>query len=1349
MTAAAQAGLTPDDFLIDHERRFTWRRPDMLPQSISLEPIAAFNGRGTHPLEVGLAMSTRKLRADELRRAWLARQGRAPNPLLLVVAYADGGRWVASICGPAGDDPPVESGLPLDEVERIASAALAEPSRHAAIRFVSSIWSELESDLPGLRNHGMFATHDLREGVPLRDDWSKECETGRALFGFRGRELVEQLGFAVESHATAASVLSVAGTKRAIAVFLDEGEEFENVGARFGGSSPVSHALALADREGLPWVVLTRGRQIRVHSARSDVGVGRKGRAETYVEANLALLPGDRAGYLPLLFSAAALSDGGTFEAILDESRDYAAALGARLRERVYFEAVPKLAVALAKVDGRTTESALDAVYEQALTVLFRLLFVAYAEDKDLLPYRTNGAYRDHALKTTARELAQRRIDQNLVFDANATDLWDDVVALWTAVDKGNVERGVPVYNGGLFSSDPGVNEEGAALASVRLANADFGPVLSALLVDEGDGDVVGPVDFRSLSVREFGTIYEGLLESNLSLASTDLTVDRRGNYMPARGGRSIVVPANEVYFHDRSGARKATGSYFTKPFAVEHLLDQALEPALDDHLARVEALLESGEDAAAAAAFFDFRCADLAMGSGHFLVAAVDRIEARFAAFLALHPIPHVLAELDELRAAALAALGPLGEGVEIEQTSLLRRQVARRCVYGADVNRVAVELARLAIWIHTFVPGLPLSFLDHALVHGDSLVGVGTIDEAITALDPEHVPGQASLFRDQIVDVLARAQKALTRLSRLAEATKEQVDAARAAAEEARAAVEPAEHLCDLVLAGRLGEAAPLHDFDPVAIAQNPDLATACVRARELRALHFPIAFPEVFLRETPGFDCILGNPPWEEATVEELGFWALRFPGLKSLTAGDQKREIAKLSKERRDLVDEYAQECVDAARTRKLLLAGPYPGMGTGDPDLYKAFSWRFWQLVRDAGRFGVVLPRSALAAKGSAPWRQTILVSGEFADVTMLLNTAGWVFDDAEPRYTIALVSARKGTAAASAVRLRGPFASRARYDAGMAAPPAELDAAAFASWSEGASFPLLPTDRSVAVFLKLRAHPRLDAGADWVARPYTELHATNDRRHFDVDPPSTDGLWPVYKGASFDLWNNDTGEYYAWADPSYIRRVLQEKRQRARSAFDGFAPDWMADPETLPCNFARIAFRDVTRATDSRTVRTALVPPHVVITNKGPYLLWPVGDERDQAFVLGVLSAIPLDWYARRFVETSLNYHIFNGFPVPRQTRDDPIRRRVVEIAGRLAATDGRYSAWADAVGVQVGSVTTEETKQDLVAELDAAVAHLYALDADDLHTVFETFHEGWDYAPRLAAVLEHFERLR
>jgi hypothetical protein len=417
----------------------------------------------------------------------------------------------------------------------------------------------------------MLATQELRTGVPERSDWRHACHVSARLLRRGGRQLVEGLGFEVEVVTTAASVLTANGAKRAVAVFLDDTEGFEEAGARFSAASPVSHGLAVADRENLPWVILTRGRQIRLYSARPDLGVGRKGRAETFVELNLALLPERAAGYLTLLFGPEALAAGGTFEDILARSADFAADLGKRLRERVYFDVVPLLATAVAArvTGGRTpSEAKVAAAYEQTLVILFRLLFVAYAEDKDLVPYRTNSVYAHHALKSLARELADRRRKGPVEFDQTATDLWGSVRAIWQAVDRGNVDWGVPAYDGGLFSEDPSVSPPGATLGGVELTNAEFGPALLALLVDEGEDEVLGPVDFRSLSVREFGTIYEGLLEGGLSVATTDLRVDRAGTYLPVASSRDPVeVQAGEIYFHDRSGARKSTGSYFTKPF--------------------------------------------------------------------------------------------------------------------------------------------------------------------------------------------------------------------------------------------------------------------------------------------------------------------------------------------------------------------------------------------------------------------------------------------------------------------------------------------------------------------------------------------------------------------------------------------------------------------------------------------------------------------------------------------------------------------------------------------------------------------------------------------------------------
>ena len=196
------------------------------------------------------------------------------------------------------------------------------------------------------------------------------------------------------------------------------------------------------------------------------------------------------------------------------------------------------------------------------------------------------------------------------------------------------------------------------------------------------------------------------------------------------------------------------------------------------------------------------------------------------------------------------------------------------------------------------------------------------------------------------------------------------------------------------------------------------------------------------------------------------------------------------------------------------------------------------------------------------------------------------------------------------------------------------------------------------------------------------------------------------------------------------------KRIRQHKT--SSSAFSNLTYEAVSQASTLPCHRPRIAFRDVTRASDLRTVRSALVPGQVVLVNQAPYLLLVEGTPRDEAYLLGVLSSMILDWYARRVVELHVNFFLLNNFPIPPHFDDDPVADKVVEIAGRLAAVDDRYSEWATEVGVQVGTVPDEETRQNLVCELDACVAHLYGLDEDDLAVIYETFHTGAGYAERI-----------
>ena len=360
-----------------------------------------------------------------------------------------------------------------------------------------------------------------------------------------------------------------------------------------------------------------------------------------------------------------------------------------------------------------------------------------------------------------------------------------------------------------------------------------------------------------------------------------------------------------------------------------------------------------------------------------------------------------------------------------------------------------------------------------------------------------------------------------------------------------------------------------------------------------------------------------------------------------------------------------------------------------------------------------------------------------------------------MFENVHPQYSIALWSI--GNTAPSEdtqFPLRGPYSSLEKYE--QREEPYRFSLDMVEQWAKTA-FPMLPSNPGTVNALKsLSDAPMLDyedESQNWRALLVRELDATQDKEtddgetlmHFVDDRP--DDFWPIYKGGSFNIWEPDTGIRYAWADPDRITRFLQEDRKSSHghwaSAFTEMDKEWVEDSSTLPCLSPRIAFRQITNRTNQRTVIPALIPPETVLTHHAWYFIWPIGKECDQAYLLGILSSIPFDWYARRFVESNVTKSLMKTFPVPRD-QPEKLRDRVVELAGRLAAVDDRYADWAGQVGVSCGPLNEEE-KKDKIYELDAVVAHLYGLSREHVEVIFETFHDGWDYEKRLDRVLDYY----
>jgi hypothetical protein len=198
-----------------------------------------------------------------VREVWKQRHGRVAAPLL-VVGYPKDRPNRAVVCGPAGEDPPVVE-LDHAHAERLAAAALGEPSRHLAIRFLADALEGDPDEKPGLRNKGLLATHALLYGVLKRSDWEAATERSRPLLGLQGQDLVRSLGHEFEPRGRLNVLRASRGRARAVAVFLQDTEQADQPSSRFENQTPVTYALAHADCDNLPWVVAGRSGTIRLY----------------------------------------------------------------------------------------------------------------------------------------------------------------------------------------------------------------------------------------------------------------------------------------------------------------------------------------------------------------------------------------------------------------------------------------------------------------------------------------------------------------------------------------------------------------------------------------------------------------------------------------------------------------------------------------------------------------------------------------------------------------------------------------------------------------------------------------------------------------------------------------------------------------------------------------------------------------------------------------------------------------------------------------------------------------------------------------------------------------------------
>jgi hypothetical protein len=1241
-------------------------------------------------LEVVLAGAQRLPPEGQAIAAWTKRLNKRAIPLVLIIESGEG----QLVVGPSGKPPPA---VRLDArlvVEDLASARELDPLDVRKRLPVAWQRARGAGGMTGLRNVGLFSTHYLRSRAPQLSDWERLAEQGGAARGARSLEArLKTLGFDSEERGAGVYLLRAENRPAAAVLSYPPNQDFDRAAA--GGELPVAHLLREMEAAGTRWGILVSGDVWRLYSAEHPA------RTTSFAECDLVRL-GDPA-YFAVLFSAAALSPGGLAEAIEKGSRDFAVGLGDRLRGRVYDRVVPAIVSAIASEleevgDPPDSRAKLEGVYEATLILLYRLLFVLYAEAREYLPVEVSAGYKGHSLRRRLDEIVAT-VEADRGFDESARDIWSDLEETFGAIARGQREWGVPPYNGGLFDDDPKTSA-GSILGRVRPTNAGIGRALYELAVDSDDHDT-GRIDYSDLDIRHLGDMYEGLLSFEVDRARVDLAYDgSKDAYVSAAEGEEVAIHAGAVYLRGRSGGRKASGSYYTPQIVVRHVVEEALVPVHDEHLLEVRRVVESGDEEKAARLLWDFRVCDPAMGSGHFLVDALDVLTDRVAAFLAERPLAPVRAVLNQLRETVQAQARDLPAGVleQIRDVDLLKRVVLKRSIYGVDLNPMAVELAKLALWLDAFVPGLPLSYLDHNLRRGNSLVGV-VGDEVLTSLRPETATLEGDWIAEQLAAAVHQSKLAVERV----ELRIEDVTAAREAEYERQATTTQLARIYDRWTAegfGVPGARERIAQLDT--LEAEADAREAGRIAEEQAFFHWPLELPEVFQRDRPGFDVVLANPPWDKLKVERHDFYQMMIPGLKFVSSGQERDAlIAALPQEAHD---RYEAEIRRIAGLKPYFAAGGgnYRLHGGGDPDLFKAFAERFMHLVRPRGAVGCVLPRQLLGGAGAKLLRQEFFTRWTIQSADVLWNRRVWAFPSVFHRTRMTLLAARREPPGPNAVvPSAGPLDDAERFararELRVSYPLADL-----AAWSPSLELPSLPDPASGELFQAMMRHPRFDDdGRAWRAVPHRELDATADR-----DLYNEDGFgWPVWKGRTFERYQPDFAAPILWAEPDAAL-------ERISAAYRDCPKD------------CRVVFRDIVRATDRRTMRACLAPPHTFAIHDAPQLVLERGDERDVLRLLGGFNSLSFDWLVRRRVETHVTFGILNSLPIP------DIPDGVAELAGRLSCVDERYADFAERAGIEWGPLSPEE-RGEFEAEIDALVAHAYGLTREQLEVIFTDFVEA------------------
>lgn len=1004
-----------------------------------------------------------------------------------------------------------------------------------------------------------------------------------------------------------------------------------------------------------------------------------------------------------------------------------------------------------------------DAYFQQLLRLVYRFIFLFTVEERGLLHPKDDSKQAQQARQAYAqgyalarlRELCLKRRARNR-FD----DHWQAIRIVFKGLEQGQPHLALPAL-GGLFS-----NEQTPDLDRSSLSNTDFLQAIQHLrwaVIAQGKSTNTIPVDYRNMGPEELGSVYESLLE----LVPTLNLSEKRFGFVGLTDEGSTA-----------GNTRKLTGSYYTPDSLVQQLIQSALEPVIAQRLAAnpsnpTEALLS-------------IRVVDPACGSGHFLLAAARRLAE----------------ELAQLRSLASGQEG----AIKPQDYRHALREVIGHCIFGVDRNPMAIELARMALWLEGFAEGCPLNFLDHHLQVGDALLGLtdlnvleyGISKDAFKALsgDDKEVCKLLAAQNSNALKQLEKDRKSpqfklpLEQSSQLAELQRieamPQNTLKQTTAQEAAYAAflektqnSPLRNAADILVGAYLLPKTPDTQsqvpttatlmLELMAGADNHNAQHQTQRQAALQAcadasvFHWPLAFPQVFAQG--GFDCVLGNPPWEVTQMGEEEFFSTRSAAIADLAGSKRKQAIADLEQRDPRLWKEYIEESHRVATSNNFIRnSGRYPLTAHGKLNTYPLFAETILQITKaesnsQSGFSGFIVPTGIATDDSTKAYFGHISQKGLLVSLLDIENREK-IFLSVDSRMKFCLLTLGKAEAA--------EFVFFATQTSQLVDPRRRftLTPEEFRLINPNTlTCPVFRSERDAELTKKLyRAAPVLikeavSAGkktiqteiSPWKIKFSQGLFNMTSDSHLFEDISSQNSI-PLYEAKLIHHFDH---RFATYTEDGKTRDFTLNEKQDTNSQIR--PRYWVSQQEVFDRlkdkNWDKkwlMGWRDICRATDERTVIASVIPL-AGVGNQMPLILPQKSyNNAEYALLLANLSCLVYDFVARHKTGgTHMNYFIFKQLPVLPPEHYQPadfnfIVPRVLE----LTYTSHDLLYWAQDLGYTGEPfVFNPERRAILRAELDAYYAKLYGLTRDELRYILDPAEVmGDDYPSETFRVLKNNE---